>query len=121
MHALNLSDCLTEISSSHPSALIVAVDASLGCPRHQHHITVGCGAIRPGAGAGKNLPLVGDIFITGIVTSFENASHTRLQSMEFAPILQLADTISRGILLAAGMRKREKLSGLPAYERSRLI
>ena len=105
VHAMNLNDYLTEISSSHPFALTVAIDASLGYPHHQHHITVGRGAICPGAGAGKQLPMVGDIFITGIVATFENASHIRLQSLEFAPILHLADTISQGILMAAETKK----------------
>ena len=112
VHAMNLKDCLTEIASDYPSALIVAVDASLGCTRHQHHITVGCGSIQPGAGAGKQLPVVGDLFITGIVSSFENFSHLQLQTLEFAPVLRLADTISRGILMAAdSMRKSRPVMG----------
>ena len=112
VHAMNLKDCLTEIAFDYPSALIVAVDASLGCTRHQHHITVGCGSIQPGAGAGKQLPVVGDLFITGIVSSFENFSHLQLQTLEFAPVLRLADTISRGILMAAdSMRKSRPVMG----------
>ena len=76
------------------------------------HITVGCGSIQPGAGAGKQLPVVGDLFITGIVSSFENFSHLQLQTLEFAPVLRLADTISRGILMAAdSMRKSRPVMG----------
>ena len=114
VHAMNLDEYLLDISLCHPAALTVAIDASLGCSRHQHHITVGRGAIRPCAGAGKELPQVGDIFITGIVSSFENASHAELQSIDFTRILCLADTISRGILLAADM-KRQAAGSLFAY------
>ncbi len=100
VHAMNLKEALAEISLCHPRALILAVDASLGCNSHQHHITVGAGSIRPGAGAGKDLPPVGDLFITGIVSSFEKNSHRELQSVDFSRILRMADTISRGILLS---------------------
>ena len=112
VHAMNLREALADLTLCHPGALILAVDASLGCDSHQHHITIGQGSIRPGSGAGKNLPAVGDIFITGIVSSFENFSHLQLQTLEFAPVLRLADTISRGILMAAdSMRKSRPVMG----------
>ena len=101
VHAMNLDEYLLDIALCHPNALTVAIDASLGRPRHQHHITIGAGSIHPGAGAGKKLPQVGDIFITGIVSSFDSASHSELQALDFTRILCLADTIARGILLTA--------------------
>ena len=57
VHALNLPDRISYIHSRHPEALLVAIDASLGSRRHQGYITIGNGAIRPGAGAGKTLPV----------------------------------------------------------------
>lgn len=98
VHAMNLRDALAEMALCHPGALVLAVDASLGQEDHQHHITVGQGSIRPGAGTGKQLPPVGDIFITGIVSSFDKCSHRELQSVDFPRILRMADIISRGIL-----------------------
>ena len=104
VHAMNLRETLADLALCHPDALVVAVDASLGCRSHQHHISVGRGSIRPGSGAGKILPPVGDIFITGIVSSFEKGSHQALQAVDFSRILRMADTISRGILLCRSRR-----------------
>ena len=101
MHALNLPDRISYIHSRHPEALLVAIDASLGSRRHQGYITIGNGAIRPGAGAGKTLPEVGDIFMTGIVNvsgSFEQL--LLFQTTRLATIFHMAESISQGILLA---------------------
>lgn len=99
VHALNLTDRLTVIRRRHPHALIVAVDASLGSRRHQGYITVGCGSIRPGAGAGKKLPEVGDIFITGIVNVSGSFEQLLLQTTRLSTVFHMADAITQGILL----------------------
>ncbi|HRM44529.1 MAG TPA: spore protease YyaC, partial [Fusicatenibacter saccharivorans] len=78
----------------------VAIDASLGSRRHQGYITIGNGAIRPGAGAGKTLPEVGDIFITGIVNVSGSFEQLLLQTTRLATIFHMAESISQGILLA---------------------
>ena len=58
------------------------------------------GAIRPGAGAGKTLPEVGDIFITGIVNVSGSFEQLLLQTTRLATIFHMAESISQGILLA---------------------
>ena len=100
VHALNLPDRISYIHSRHPEALLVAIDASLGSRRHQGYITIGNGAIRPGAGAGKTLPEVGDIFITGIVNVSGSFEQLLLQTTRLATIFHIAESISQGILLA---------------------
>ena len=94
------SDRISYIHSRHPEALLVAIDASLGSRRHQGYITIGNGAIRPGAGAGKTLPEVGDIFITGIVNVSGSFEQLLLQTTRLATIFHMAESISQGILLA---------------------
>ena len=91
---------ISYIHSRHPEALLVAIDASLGSRRHQGYITIGNGAIRPGAGAGKTLPEVGDIFITGIVNVSGSFEQLLLQTTRLATIFHMAESISQGILLA---------------------
>lgn len=100
VHALNLSDRISYIHSRHPESLLIAIDASLGSRRHQGYITIGNGAIRPGAGAGKSLPEVGDIFITGIVNVSGSFEQLLLQTTRLATIFHMAESISQGILLA---------------------
>ena len=55
---------------------------------------------RPGAGAGKTLPEVGDIFITGIVNVSGSFEQLLLQTTRLATIFHMAESISQGILLA---------------------
>ena len=58
VHALNLESVLADIKKRHPSALILAVDASLGSQKHIGYITAGIGPIHPGSGVHKSLPAV---------------------------------------------------------------
>ena len=67
VHAVNLSHITDSIASAHPSALVIAIDASLGEKRHLGYVSIGNGSLYPGAAVQKDLPPVGDIYITGIV------------------------------------------------------
>ena len=100
VHALNLDVQSSIIRKHHPNSPVLAIDASLGSRRHQGYITIGNGAIRPGAGAGKTLPEVGDIFITGIVNVSGSFEQLLLQTTRLATIFHMAESISQGILLA---------------------
>lgn len=53
-----------------------------------------------GRGAGKTLPEVGDIFITGIVNVSGSFEQLLLQTTRLATIFHMAESISQGILLA---------------------
>lgn len=98
VHALNLSSTLQQIHSRHPQALIVAIDASLGEKKHLGYITVGNGSIRPGAGVRKELPEVGDVYITGIVCASGFLEHLALSSTRLSFVVAMADTITNAIL-----------------------
>lgn len=98
VHALNLSKTISEIHSDHPNALVIAIDASLGAKKHLGYITVGNGSIRPGAGVRKDLPPVGDIYITGIVCASGFLDQLSLQNTRLAFVISMADTITRAIL-----------------------
>lgn len=97
VHAKNLSETLQTIKEKHPTAFIVAIDASLGSNHHVGYITLGEGAIQPGVGVNKQLPSVGDIFITGIVNISGSLSHALLQTTRLDLVMQLADYICLGI------------------------
>lgn len=95
VHAQNINTVVKDIKKKHPRAFVVAIDASLGLKSHIGFITLGTGSLYPGAGVGKELPKVGNVYITGIVNSsspqdfFDN---TRLNI-----VMNLADTIFEGI------------------------
>jgi len=97
VHAKNLSETLEMIDEKHPKALIIAIDACLGKMDHIGYITLGEGSIKPGAGVQKNLPPVGDLFITGIVNFSGFMDMIILQNTRLSLVMQMADIISSGI------------------------
>ena len=98
VHALNLEKSSRLIGQLHPHALVIAIDASLGQKKHLGYVTIGNGALYPGAGVQKNLPPVGDIHITGIVNIAGMLEHLTLQTTRLSTVVALADVIARGIL-----------------------
>ena len=98
VHALNLSETLVTILGRHPAGLILAIDASLGDKKHLGYVTIGNGSLYPGAAVQKELPPVGDIYITGIVNISGILEYLTLQTTRLSTVISLADTITQGIL-----------------------
>ena len=98
VHALNLERINAFIHRRHPSALIIAIDACLGEKKHLGYVTIGNGALYPGAGVRKKLPPVGDIHITGIVNIAGVLEQLTLQTTRLSTVISLADTITEGIV-----------------------
>lgn len=100
VHALNLSETIEMLHQQHPNGLILAIDASLGTRKHLGFLTISPGALEPGLGVRKKLMPVGDISITGIVNVSGTFDNFLLQTTRLATVVQLADSIVSGILLA---------------------
>lgn len=100
IHALNLADAMSVIKALHPDSPIIAIDASLGCKRHINYITISSGCLYPGAGVNKRLMGVGDISITGIITTSGDSPQLALQSAQLSAVSALANSIAGGLLLA---------------------
>ncbi len=97
VHAKNLSETITKIKKLHKNATVIAIDASLGTSNHIGYITLGEGALYPGIGVDKDLPCVGDIYITGIVNISGMLNNMLLQTTRLDVVMQLADFICYGI------------------------
>ena len=97
VHAKNLKDTIEMINQAHEDAFIIAIDASLGKSNHIGYITLGEGPLRPGAGVDKDLPEVGDIFITGIVNFSGLLDQMLLQSTRLNVVMSMADQICLAI------------------------
>lgn len=110
VHAGNLDTILDKIKEKHPSAPVIAIDASLGTSSHIGYITLGSGSIRPGLGVQKKLPEAGDICITGIVNFSGRLNHLCLQTTRLSTVMQLADCISFGLIRALIYREKTLLS-----------
>lgn len=100
VHALNLTDTVKQIRQQHSSALIVAIDASLGEKKHLGYVTIENGSLYPGAGVQKKLPPVGDISITGIVNTSGFFEQFSLQTTRLSTVITMADVITEGIQIA---------------------
>jgi putative sporulation protein YyaC len=100
VHAVNLCSILDEIYAEYENPFIIAVDASLGASSHVGYVTLSNMPLRPGLGVKKSLPEVGDICITGIVNLSGVMDGVLLQSTRLSTVMELADFITSGILLA---------------------
>ncbi|WP_245574266.1 spore protease YyaC [Desulfovirgula thermocuniculi] len=103
VHATNLQEKLAEIYREHRDPVLVAVDASLGSLESVGYITVGDGALRPGAGVHKSLPPVGEVHVTGIVNVGGFMEYMVLQNTRLNLVMRMAEVITQGILQAAAL------------------
>lgn len=97
VHAKNLEKTLGKIVKHHPDALVLAIDACLGAQQNVGCLSLGEGAIKPGAGVKKELPPVGHIHITGIVNFSSLMNMVVLQNTRLALVMKMADTIASGM------------------------
>jgi putative sporulation protein YyaC len=97
VHAKNLKDTIEMIYQTHEDAFIIAIDASLGKSNHIGYITLGEGPLKPGAGVDKDLPEVGDLFITGIVNFSGLLDNMLLQTTRLNVVMSMADQICLAI------------------------
>lgn len=67
--------------------------------------------VHPGSGVHKSLPAVGDLHITGILNASGSFEHFLLQTTRLSFVVQMADTITDGILHTFS----------PVYERRGLL
>lgn len=97
VHATNLSDTLTVLQQRYETPFLLAVDACLGRLDSVGCITIGRGALKPGAAVKKELPPVGDVYITGIVNVGGFMEHLVLQSTRLQLVMKMAETIASAI------------------------
>lgn len=109
VHALNIVDTLSKIDTS--NELVIAVDASIGNLSQVGHIGIAHKSIKPGSGVGKDLPPVGDISLTGVVSiaGVGIVSNVLLQSASLGMVYKMAEITSRSILNVLYKRKKQRL------------
>ncbi|MZP29654.1 spore protease YyaC [Heliobacterium undosum] len=108
IHATNLAEKKKAIEETHPGALIIAIDASLGRIDQVGQVTLSLGGLRPGAGVKKDLPEIGDLHITGIVNVGGFMEFMVLQNTRLSEVMKLSNQISRGLLYGYYRAARRK-------------
>lgn len=87
------------ISTVHPLAKTIAIDAAVGNTADVGRIKLNNRGIYPGLGAEKELPLLGDYSIIGIVSCKSAANNDFMNLTRLSPVYKMADTIFKGIML----------------------
>jgi len=103
VHAQNLCKTLAQIRATHPTALVIAVDACLGRCARVGWLTVARGSVRPGAMMQRSLPDVGDIFVMGTVNVGGAMDFLTLQNTRLHIVMHMAEIIADGVAAALGM------------------
>lgn len=97
VHAKNLVQTIELIKNNHKSPYIIAIDASLGSLQDVGKIVIESKPLLPGAALNKNLPPIGDLYITGIVNISGSLEFMVLQNTRLYVVMKIADCISSGI------------------------
>jgi putative sporulation protein YyaC len=103
VHALNLDATIDRIYRSHDNPFVVAIDACLGNAPSIGSVFIGEGPLRPGAGVNKQLPAVGDIHVSGIVSIGGLLGYYSLQNTRLHLVMSMAELISRSLFVAIRM------------------
>lgn len=101
IHALNIADAVKTIKAKHPDQPILAIDAALGSPENIGQIKLREGAIKPGAGVGKELVEVGDHALYGVVDASNEKKIILFNNVRLSFVMEMAEVISLAIVKAA--------------------
>lgn len=100
VHALNVFEYVDKLKEE-KTEYVIAIDACIGTDKGE--IKFRNGSIKPGAGAGKKLPKVGDVSVIGIVESDSCFIH----SCRLFTIMKMAEDIADTIIEFERIRKKQ--------------
>ena len=85
------------LKKTHPRSKIIAVDAAVGEEPDIGLLKVLSGALRPGAGANKRLPKVGDVSVLGIVAKKTALSYPLFHLTRLGAVYSMAEVVSAAV------------------------
>ena len=87
----------TYLKQMHPNSISIAIDAAVGNADDIGLIRVIDKGLKPGLGVDKNLGVVGDISIVGIVATKSLQNHNLFNLTRLNLVFRMAETIANGI------------------------
>ncbi len=87
----------TYLKQMHPSSVIIAIDAAVGGADDVGLIRVLGKGLKPGLGVDKNLPVLGDLSIIGIVAAKSLQNYNLFNLTRLNLIFKMAEKITDGI------------------------
>ena len=103
IHAQNLTRAVDIVKRLHPNAKVLVVDAAVGDDWQVGKVQLIKGNIAPGAATNKQLGLIGDIGIVGIVSNKDMADFYQNSAEKSILVENLSQFIARAILVASKM------------------
>lgn len=114
VHAGNLEAVVGDLMRSGGRPFVIAVDACLGRAGSVGVISIGRGALSPGAGVNKRLPAVGDAHITGVVNVGGFMEYFVLQNTRLHLVMRMARLVAAAVGTAlSGRGAMETLRSFP--------
>ena len=86
------------VKAAHPLSKTLVIDAAVGEDGDVGIVKISGEGIRPGLGADKNLPKMGDGSIIGIVSPRSKGHNYFMNYTRLAPIYKMAEIIAEGII-----------------------
>ncbi|MBO5926245.1 MAG: spore protease YyaC [Clostridia bacterium] len=82
----------------HPKSKLLVIDAAVGDKNDVGRIKLSDYGIKPGKGIQKDLALIGDVSIIGIISDKNNSKYTIFNETRFSLVKKISDVIVDGIL-----------------------
>ncbi len=95
--AKEVSYARTYLKQAHPKSVTIAIDAAIGNPDDVGIIRVLNKGLKPGLGVDKNLGVVGDMSIIGVVASKSLQNYNLFNATRLNLIYKMANQIADGI------------------------
>lgn len=89
---------------THPGSKVIAIDAAVGEEEEIGLLKVVSGSLRPGAGANKRLPKVGDVSVLGVVTKKSPLSYTLFNLTRLGVVYAMSEIVA-GAISALSVRE----------------
>lgn len=88
-----------EIKKLHPYSKILVIDAAVGYEEEIGYVKINQTGIKPGLGVNKDLPLIGDVSIIGIVSDKKdkNLNYTTRFSLVYALISDIVKGVEKAL------------------------
>lgn len=85
------------LTCAHPMSRILVIDAAIGKKEDLGYIKTCHAPIKPGLGADKNLPEIGNVNIIGIVAEKSSANYSFLNLTRLSKVYEMSKIIADGI------------------------
>lgn len=96
------------LKKAHPGSVIVVIDAAIGKKWDVGRVKVQNSGLKPGLGVNKNLPMVGDVSIIGVIGEKQDFIKGNYIQIRLSSVFKMAKSIAKGIEMFLGAKKGNK-------------